>query len=414
VRLLYIAYFGALKHLSESQVLPYLRELADAGLGVSLLTFEELPADARLARMETASLASRLCGAGIDWKWLRYHKRPSIPATAFDITVGTLVSAFLILRKRIDVVHARTHVPGLVALVLRALFGVKIVFDLRGLMADEYVEAGVWRKDGISYRLTKWVERHLLRTSDAIVVLTHQVVRVLENSSADFRARRGAVEVIPTCVDLEKYVYLGRERMRRELRLPDAPTMIYVGSLGGWYMTEEIVQLYLAGRIEIPHLRFLVVTQSPHELMQNLLEMAEISEDNYTIRTARPSEMPGYLSSADVGVHLIRPGLSMVANSPTKFGEYLACGVPIVTNAGIGDCDEYIIQDRVGVTIKSLNPEGYREAWGSIRELLGESELAARCRKVAERRFSLKTTGREGYLRVYRRLGYRDGGASTS
>ena len=41
MKTLYIAYFGALKHLSHSQILPYLRELAAAGVDVTLLSFEE-------------------------------------------------------------------------------------------------------------------------------------------------------------------------------------------------------------------------------------------------------------------------------------------------------------------------------------------------------------------------------------
>src|SRR5262249_18772830 len=117
-------------------------------------------------------------------------------------------------------------------------------------------------------------------------------------------------------------------------------------------------------------------------------------------------EMPAHLSSADLGVHLIRPGFSMVANSPTKFGEYLACGLPIMTNRGIGDCDELITDERVGVVIERLDPEGYREAWNTMERLLQDTECRARCRAVAERRFSLRKVGREGYLRVYRGLGF--------
>ena len=65
------------------------------------------------------------------------------------------------LRKGIDVVHARGHVPGLMGLALERLLGVKLLFDLRGLMAEEYVEAGRWRRDGVAFRATKWVEEKL-------------------------------------------------------------------------------------------------------------------------------------------------------------------------------------------------------------------------------------------------------------
>ena len=39
-RTLYLCYFGLREPLVQTQVLPYLRKLAEAGVGVSLLTFE--------------------------------------------------------------------------------------------------------------------------------------------------------------------------------------------------------------------------------------------------------------------------------------------------------------------------------------------------------------------------------------
>jgi glycosyltransferase involved in cell wall biosynthesis len=406
VKTLYVAYFGAQKHLSQSQVLPYLRELAEAGLDVTLLTFEERPADSRDEPERVAALRERLRAAGIDWRWRRYHKRPSLPATAYDVMAGTLFAGYLVWRKGIHVVHARSHVPGLMALILRAVLGVKIVFDLRGLMAEEYVEAGVWREGSLAHRATKRVEGALFRESDAIVALTHRVVQLLDETSLDFRQRKARVEVIPCCVDLARYRPTDGERVRRELGLADRRIMVYAGSLGGWYLTDEIARLFAMGRSRMPDLHLLVLTQSPHILMRRALEAAAAPPESHTIRTVAPEEMPAHLSSGDLGVHLIRPGFSMVANSPTKFGEYLACGLPILTNAGIGDCDELIRGERVGTLVESLDPEGYRRAWQEMEQLLQDGDRAARCREVAQRRFSLRTVGREGYLRVYRGLGF--------
>jgi glycosyltransferase involved in cell wall biosynthesis len=407
VRTLYVAYFGAAKHLSESQVLPYLRELADAGLEVTLLTFEERSAEDRDEdHQHAAAMRDRLRASGIDWWWLRYHKSPSVLATAFDVAIGTLLAGYLILRQGIAVVHARSHVPGLMALALRALLGVKIVFDLRGLMAEEYVEAGVWRADGFLYRATKRVEARLFRKADAIVTLTTRAVEVLDERSASFRSRKARVEVIPCCVDLEKFRRRDRDRVRRELGLEGRTIMVYAGSLGGWYMTEELVRLFGVGCTSTPGLHFLVLTQSPHSLIRGLFEQAAVPEDLYTVRTVASDEMPSFLSSADLGVHLIRPGLSMVANSPTKFGEYLACGLPIMTNRGIGDVDRYVPSGRVGVIIEDLSAEGYRGAWTAMRALLQDEECPARCRALAERCFSLGGVGRRGYLRVYHGLGF--------
>ena len=72
-------------------------------------------------------------------------------------------------------VHARGHIPATIALGLKQRFGIKMIFDLRGLMAEEYVDAEHWREGGVPYRLTKATERRILAATDAIVTLTERI-----------------------------------------------------------------------------------------------------------------------------------------------------------------------------------------------------------------------------------------------
>src|SRR5438874_7436929 len=78
---LYLCYFGLGEPLVQTQVLPFLRELAADGMDVSLLTFEPGRASAESRRAEKASLA----GEGIRWHALPHHRRPSLPATLSDV-----------------------------------------------------------------------------------------------------------------------------------------------------------------------------------------------------------------------------------------------------------------------------------------------------------------------------------------
>src|SRR5436309_2026164 len=89
---LYLCYFGLREPLVQTQVLPYLRRLAASGVEVSLLTFEpELKR--RWTADELEEERSKLAREGIRWHRLTYHKRPSLPATAFDILAGALFAA---------------------------------------------------------------------------------------------------------------------------------------------------------------------------------------------------------------------------------------------------------------------------------------------------------------------------------
>src|SRR5437762_1817652 len=185
---LYLCYFGLREPLVQTQVLPYLRRLAASGVDVSLLTFEP-----ELKRRWTAEQLkkerSNLAREGIRWHRLAYHKRPSLPATAFDILAGALFAARLARRERIQVLHARSHVPMAMALLARALTRCRTVFDVRGLLAEEYEDAGVWRAGSLPFRAIKKLERAGLRRADRVVVLTRRMREWLEIGRASCRER---------------------------------------------------------------------------------------------------------------------------------------------------------------------------------------------------------------------------------
>src|SRR5215207_1077678 len=106
---LYICYFGLRQPLVQTQVLPYLREIAKDAVGITLLTFEpNLRVDWSADEIE--GKRSELAASGIDWHMLPYHKRPSLPATAYDVLNGVRYVRKLLKTTRFDVLHARVHV----------------------------------------------------------------------------------------------------------------------------------------------------------------------------------------------------------------------------------------------------------------------------------------------------------------
>jgi glycosyltransferase involved in cell wall biosynthesis len=402
VRSLYISYFGALKHLSQTQVIPYLKGLAANGVGVTLLSFEERWADPRDEASARTALAAELRQSGISWIALRYHKRPSLPATAWDVTVAVVVSFYLVICRRIGVVHARSHVPAVPALLLKLLLRRKLVFDLRGTMAEEYVDAGVWRRGSWAYRVTKSVERAALHHADAVVMLTSRIRDQLSAQEPSALARKATV--IPCCVDLSLYTAVDKEQARARLGLGRSRVMVYAGSLGGWYLTDEMVRLFLAARRIDPQMYFLVVTQTP-SLAEEAFSRCGVDGGAFSVRTVPPRDVSVHLQAADFAISLIKPAPSKVSSSPTKVAEYLASGLPILANRGIGDVDEVIERHEVGVLIENLDELAYRQAVTSILALIDQGPgLATRCRRAAEEEYSLTNVGVPRYLEVYRRL----------
>src|SRR4029453_12881523 len=106
VRTLYVCYFGLREPLVQTQVLPYLRQLKSDSLQISLLTFEPRLGEAWTTK-ELAEQRAALAAEGISWHYLKYHKSPSLPATIYDIALGTLKTVQLMRREDVSVLHAR-------------------------------------------------------------------------------------------------------------------------------------------------------------------------------------------------------------------------------------------------------------------------------------------------------------------
>jgi glycosyltransferase involved in cell wall biosynthesis len=407
---LYISYNGMLDWLGQSQVIPYLKQLRGTGVRFTLLSFERPDAYTREGADACEKLKRELSDSGIEWHWLPYHKTPSLLATSYDVLAGIRYGSRLVRDKRIEMVHARSHVPATMALGLKRRFGVKIIFDIRGLMADEYVDAGHWRKGSIAYRITKHYEGRALAQADGVVTLTERIWPII-NQWKELRDRAVVHEVIPCCADLRRFRFSSgaREERRRILGIENRFVVVYSGSIDGWYLTEEMADFFAVLRRRSPDALILWLTQSNRERLEGLMQSRGIGREDYRIVTSSPRDVPAYLAAADVGLAFIKPCFSKLASSPTKYAEYLGCGLPLVINAGIGDSDALVTDYGAGVLINEFTESDYLKAIDQLSGFTNRPELTRdRRRQVSEQLFDLGTVGVERYSRLYRRVMERD------
>jgi glycosyltransferase involved in cell wall biosynthesis len=397
-RVLFISYNGMLEPLGQTQVLPYLRELAKRGVKFTLLSFERDKAFTVEGQRACEELKRELALQGIEWHWLRYHQRPSLPATAYDVVGGIRYASDLVRRNRIEMVHARSHIPATIALALKRKFGIKMIFDVRGLMAEEYVDARHWPKDGLRYRITKTVERRIFAATDAVVTLTERIWPIIKEWDG-LKGREIHHAVVPCCVDLSlfKFDEQQRARLRSELNLGNRLTLVYSGSLDGWYLTEEMADFFasVVGKQNDAHLFWL--TMGSRDRVRQLMSERGIKEDNFSIHSVAPKEMPSYLAAGDVGISFIKRCFSKLASSPTKNAEYLACGLPIVINSGIGDSDTL-----PAIVIDDFSDRNFDTAWTAIEAAVNDPDVRSKARAAAEEAFDLESVGAERYAHLYK------------
>ncbi len=415
LRSLYICYYPLTDPLVQTQVVAYLAGLARRGHTIHLLSFETEPHSPARRRELRAGLRSQ----GITWHALRYHKRPTVPATLFDVACGVLAASRIMRRHHLQCVHARAHVPAMMGLVLKYLRGTRLLFDIRGLMAEEYEDAGRWARDGWPFRVTKRVEARAIARADGLVVLTERVRRVLFDVSyspqpgpeaaigrSPAQPRHGTpIEVIPCCADLTLIESQAEQRaqMREQLGLQDKTVLVYVGKFGGWYLQDKMADFFAAARGEIPDLHFLILTQSARALIERELERHGIPASSFTVTQAPHERVGAFLAASDIALSFIEAAPSKIASSPTKIGEYLAAGLPVVCNAGVGDVDLVLEEFGTGVVVREWSHEAYAQAARQALEL-SRGGVAPRCRQAAQQSASLEKIGVPRYDRLYRAI----------
>jgi glycosyltransferase involved in cell wall biosynthesis len=404
-RVLFISYNGMLDPLGQTQVIPYLRELAKRGVSFTLLSFERAKAFEPEGVRKCEELRDELSACGIEWQWLRYHQTPSVPATIYDVLAGIRKARSLVRRNRIGMVHARAHIPATIALALKKSLGTKMIFDVRGLMAEEYVDAGHWQEGSVPYQMTKATERRIFAATDAVVTLTERIWPIIKQWDG-LRGRDVHHAVVPCCVDLSLFKSNDDERAKRrdELGLGDKFTIVYSGSLDGWYLTEQMADFFanFSRRRSDAHLLWL--TNGSHDRVKQLMQSRNIATDHFSVTSVPARLVPSYLSAADAGLSFIKPCISKLASSPTKNAEYLACGLPLIINAGIGDSDALVNDWKAGVLLEEFTDEEYTRIGERIERMAAQTDVRIKARAVAEQVFDLETIGAERYAALYERV----------
>ena len=394
--ILYISYDGMLEPLGESQVLAYLKKLAQK-YPVYLISFEKPGGwmDEALKRR----LREAVENAGIAWYPLHYHKHPSAPATTYDILQGILLSTWIVWRHRVKIVHARSYVASVVALFLKKVFGIKFVFDMRGFWADERVDAELWERSGKVYRVAKWFERKFLLEADWVISLTHAGVAEMRKF-AYLQERMPRVEVIPTCADLGLFHLNDGEKPETN---DGSFTVGWVGAVKGWYLFDEALVFFRELREKVPKAHLRILNRENHPYILDRLSVHNISPELVEIKSVEHNAVPGEMAHMDVGIFFIMPVFSKRASAPTKLGEFLGCGVPCLGNDGIGDMTQILEGEKVGVVIRKFDDEGREKAINAMLSLCADQDVRQRCVRAAKKHFSLDD-GVAAYDRIYQEL----------
>jgi glycosyltransferase involved in cell wall biosynthesis len=381
--------------LLYSQGIPLLKRLNRHGERSYILSFEQS------SDVLSSSLAKDLENCGIVWS----------PVVGSDhrgsMILGGFVHAWQLCRQeKINIVHCRSYRPAMIGTLLKIVLGIGYLFDMRGFLIDELVADGKWKQGSLKFKIAKYAEKWCILSADFLITTSPQFGdAVLDLPYIRKQKKITKIGVIPNCVDTCRFFPDpdARKTIRSKYGWENSIVFVFSGDAFRYYDAIDHIVRFTQSAFKInANVHLLIIAYGELAKIRKRVIDLGIDENNCTIMTAAPDQMPNFLSAADVGLSFFK--LKSFANaiaSPIKFAEYLSCGLPVVINPGVGDTDRIINQYNVGVIADPESPQSFLQGAQNILRIVQEgSTLTNRCCRVAQEELSLDFAVQK-YSRAY-------------
>ncbi len=404
-KILFISYDGMTDPLGQSQVIPYLQGLCKKGFRFYLLSCEKPAAFEK----NKETVKEMLNGLSIEWHPIPYTKKPPVVSTVKDILRLWKKAKQIHRQYAIDMVHTRPGIPALVGLMMKKKFGIKFLHDIREFYADSRVEGAIWNIKNPLYRIIynyfKKKEKEELQLCDGVVCLTHAAEKIIKQL-AEYK-NETPLKVIPCSVDLNLFdpAAINKEQqlqLKNKLGITENDFVVsYLGSVGGWYMTDEMLRFckLLADKKAVA--KFLFISPHLHSVIAAEAAKHGLSPGKIIVTHAMRNEVPELLSLSNYSLFFIKPCYSKLSSSPTKHGEIMAMGIPVIANSRVGDVKEIIEKYQSGFVVDEFSDAAFNKV---IDKMLGADSFDKNViRRDAGKIYSLEIAI-ELYEEIYKQI----------
>lgn len=267
------------------------------------------------------------------------------------------------------------------ALMSKTHHHLPIVFDLHGA-PEERSFLYHTRSKSIAEEAER-VDKQVLRSAEAVVCVSSSLSRHVQTK---FFARRTLV--IPCAVDtrLFRFSSAHRDRLRSQWNLKDdQPVFVYSGGTQTYQQLDVMARLFreILGFLPSSKVLLLVPTSS-RDAVEEMFRLAGVPSESLIVCSTDHWRVPAFLSAADIAF-LIRENLliNRVA-SPTKFAEYLACGLPVVASPYVDSVRDAIRQGGVGFLLQGQIEDSIQQLSDFTKSVItNRAEWSKKCQMYA-------------------------------
>ncbi len=402
-KILFISYDGMTDPLGQSQVIPYLSNLTKFGYTFTILSCDK--ADKYAANK--AYVETLIAPFPITWVSVPYHKNPPVLSSVYDFYALKNAAKKLQALHHFDMVHTRPGLPTMVALYLKRNFGVKFLNDVRGFWANERVDGGMWNLQNPVFKsVYKFFKKHeykCLLEADYTTCLTYAARKEI-HTWKNIPNQPILIEVIPCSADMDLFNpnnidQLLKEKFRAELNIKEADFIIsYLGSIGGWYLTGEMMRFCKCVSDKIPQAKFLFISPHGHDMIAAAAAKCGLAENKLIVKQVKRHEVPALLSFSNYALFFIKPCYSKISSSPTKHGEIMAMGIPVITNSGVGDVEEIVTKYNAGYVVNDFSESSFNKV---IEKIIAGNTFDKDAIRNGAKDFYALQTAVERYKKVY-------------
>ena len=363
----YISVDSIQEGVGSSQITPLILGLAKKDRKVCLITFEKI--------LPGAGLVEVFSRAGITWVAKDFGKQGAAAGVKRLNSLRRAIPDSTILHGRSDIATSAGIWSSIEAPVL---------WDVRSLWSDQRLLIGTNGWNSFTARGARTLEDLSARYSSAMTTLTAAVVPILQQRHKRIPDIR---EVIPTCVQTKKFL---------PAPMPVGQiTCLLSGTFNNYYDISKTKQVLDEIRKKV-NLRVIWARagESPNEKLG-------VGED--LIISATHAQMPQLVMDSHFGIAICKDDNldSLAAAVPTKIGEFLASGRPVIVSSGIGDLDKMLTNTKTGVVIgDKVDLNGIAE---QINLLINDAETPERCRELAMQHFDMDKSISK-YLEIYDKI----------
>ena len=384
---LYFSYDGLLDPLGQSQIVPYIAAISAVGHSLTIVSYEK----AERTREQIKFMEINLQKLGVNWVRLEFR------SGKFS-AIKRLVSGVLLIRKlcrnlQPDFLHLRGFVPAVMSQLSRSR--VPFLYDFRGFALGEWVDIGKINLSSPLYHVLNRLDQKAVKNASGLVVLEECAQHLLRDH---YDVPNVPLKVIRTCTDTKLYAKWKNVHIRKS----GAIRFVFLG--GARFPYRPDLALILIDKL-IKHgvdCNIDFINQGDRSFIEKATDWTGISKEKVRTLSCEHDEIPDTLATYDCGIVMVETSYWRRVCSPTKTGEYLASGLPVISLEGIDAIDELAERTVCVATINHEELQGpFQEGRAQqISSFIKSIDVNQKCQILAKDEFDLKMAGNL-YVELY-------------